>query len=432
MKLSILKLVKLDLFKSFSVYTTFGIVQKAFPLLLIPFLTRVLSPADYGLIAMFGSVQAFFGPFVGLGSISSTARYYFDKDEFSFNVFLSSILCIVLLTTFIFGSILILNKTYISNLTSIPAQYIWIVVLVTLGRSINRLNQILFRVQDKRYAFALVNLTESALYFLLMLMFVYSFKLDWRSDIYTQSIIYSGLGVWGIFVLRKTFKVQIRYSYEHTKRALSYGIPIFVHSLGLFFVNMVDKLMLTNIIGIDATGIYNIGFKMAVIMVFFVTAFNNAYMPWLFAKLKLSTQESLSKAFKSTILICIAVFLFGLILLLIMPFAYSILIGKEFMASLGISRLIVFGEIFNSFYLIIANFVLFSKKTKFIMYSTLITSGLSIVLNYILITSYGIEGAAYTLIAVYFLKFVLVSTFTYFAFRSELQIVFRKINIFNK
>ena len=176
---------------------------------------------------------------------------------------------------------------------------------------------------------------------------------------------------------------------------------------------MTDKLFLTYFVGIDATGIYNIGFKIATIVVLFVTAFNNAYVPWLYNKLKINTKESLNKAYKSTLYSGLLIVLICAGILVLLPYIFPIIVGEQFSSSINISRIVLIGEVFNAFYLLLMSYILFEKATKYIMYITLITSIVSIGFNYWLIPIFEAMGAAYTLLIVYFSKFILTLGFAY-------------------
>lgn len=415
------KLVKGDLIKSLSVYTVLGFVKKAFPILLLPFLTRVLTPEDYGIMAMFATVRAFFSPFLGMGTSSSIERYYFDKKEIDFPAYLSNVFFILISSTVFFGSLFLIFRDNISTLSGVPKSFLWIVIVVSLGTVINKINLIIYRVQLKSMSFAYLSLFETALYFSLMIVLVLGLKFNWRADLYSQLIVFSLLGIWGVYKLNTSglLNSRIQLNKKYIKSALAFGLPMFVHTFGLFFVNMTDKLFITNFVGIEATGLYSIGFKMATIIVFFVTAFNNAYVPWLYENLKTNTRDSLKRAYSSTFFSAITISIAGIVLFLLLPYLYPILIGEEFAGSLNVSRVIVIGEIFNAFYLLLMSYILFQKYTKYIMYITLSTSVMSVGLNLLFIPRFGIMGAANVLLIVYFLKFLLTLLFVYLIYHKK-------------
>ena len=50
------------------VYTISNVVARAIPFLLLPLLTRYVSPADFGIVAMFFFVALLIEPLVGFGA----------------------------------------------------------------------------------------------------------------------------------------------------------------------------------------------------------------------------------------------------------------------------------------------------------------------------------------------------------------------------
>src|SRR5262245_37569837 len=60
-------------------YLASNVLAAAIPLLLLPILTRYLSPAEYGETAMFQTVVGAAGALVGLGTVGAAVRKYFDK-----------------------------------------------------------------------------------------------------------------------------------------------------------------------------------------------------------------------------------------------------------------------------------------------------------------------------------------------------------------
>src|SRR3954453_320953 len=64
-----------------AVYGGANLVTAAIPLLLLPIFVRVLSPEDFGQIAMFSVVQAMLLPVLGLSSKNAILREYYDASR---------------------------------------------------------------------------------------------------------------------------------------------------------------------------------------------------------------------------------------------------------------------------------------------------------------------------------------------------------------
>ena len=67
----------------------------AVPLMLVPWLTRVLSPVDYGLVAMFSILVQLFSALTGLSVQGAVSVRFFDQDELDFPRYVASCLAVL-------------------------------------------------------------------------------------------------------------------------------------------------------------------------------------------------------------------------------------------------------------------------------------------------------------------------------------------------
>ena len=84
-----------SLFRAAGTYGFFSLLNSAIAFLLMPVFTRLLSPADYGIIAIFGVMLTILSPFIALDSIWGVSRAFFLKDRFDNASYLG--------TVFLFG-----------------------------------------------------------------------------------------------------------------------------------------------------------------------------------------------------------------------------------------------------------------------------------------------------------------------------------------
>ena len=71
---------KSSLIKNAGIYTVANVINAAIPFLLLPYLTRILSLADYGIVTMFTTVFVFTTPFVLINLAGAVGRRYFNKE----------------------------------------------------------------------------------------------------------------------------------------------------------------------------------------------------------------------------------------------------------------------------------------------------------------------------------------------------------------
>src|SRR5699024_4292434 len=108
---------------------------KAIPFLLIPVLTRYLSPGDYGVVSMFTVLVALTIPLTGFNGHSAILRSYYKKKidlpAYIYNALLILVgsSSIVLVCYWLFGG-------FISTYSGFPEDWLLYVVLVAVSQFI--------------------------------------------------------------------------------------------------------------------------------------------------------------------------------------------------------------------------------------------------------------------------------------------------------
>src|SRR5690554_1415237 len=122
---------KTSLFRNAGIYTTTSILNNAIPFFLLPILTRYLSPADYGIVSMFGVLVSFVAPFTGLSVHGAIARMYYEKDIVDIKEYITNSLIILICSTIMVSVVFFMFSSLIADLSSVPVQVLWMVIIVS-------------------------------------------------------------------------------------------------------------------------------------------------------------------------------------------------------------------------------------------------------------------------------------------------------------
>jgi O-antigen/teichoic acid export membrane protein len=119
--------------KSTSIYLAAAALTAGVPLLLLPILTRMLTPEEYGRLAMFSAATQIFGITTGLNTHGAVGMKYFDRDKLDFPQFVSSCLILVLLGTGFTMLFVSITLPWLENITKLPGR--WLIVAVLFSAS---------------------------------------------------------------------------------------------------------------------------------------------------------------------------------------------------------------------------------------------------------------------------------------------------------
>ncbi len=208
------------------------------------------------------------------------------------------------------------------------------------------------------------------------------------------------------FPARKHFRRQI------LRELLHYGLPLIASSALAYLISNSDRFMLAYLINVEAAGKYAAGYDLAsYTLIVLMVIINTAAYPLAVKALEEKGAEPARKqlAANFTLLWAIALPSSVGLALLASPIA-QLLLGEEFrIAASALIPWIAMAVLLNglkAFYFDIS--FQFGKKTGLQFWSVLLAVLLNLVLNYLWIPKYGMQGAAFASIAA-FTSAILVS-----------------------
>jgi O-antigen/teichoic acid export membrane protein len=383
------------LMKSASIYTGSNILTSAIPFLLLPILTRVLTPADYGIVAMFGIMVSIFAAFTGLGALGAVEVRYFEQERIDLPRYVAS--CLVILSV---STILVLFCTYLFNgvlesFTSVPGNWLLVAVLVAAMQFIVLLRLSLWQVSEQVWKYGAMQIGQSALNAGLSLWFVLVVGLAWQGRTWGIAIA-SGI-VLLIAAASLWLDGWIRWSIslDYIKNALRFGVPLVPHLLGGILIAAVDRLLVTNLLDVSQTGIYTVAMQIGMMLSLLTGAFNKAYAPWLFEHLKSRDDSQKIQIVRNTYLYFILLWIIALSLGYLAPVILAVLVGEAFRAGAGVVAYVAAGFAFGGMYFMVTNYVFLAGATARLAFITLASGIINVVVTYYLIGEYALAGAGY-------------------------------------
>lgn len=230
------------------------------------------------------------------------------------------------------------------------------------------------------------------------------------TGIFISALAASLITTLAVFVVTMTF-LRPKFSLPLARDYLAFGLPFVPAGLSSIAMEMIDRYILLVLKDTATVGIYSAGYKLGIFMLLLTTAFNYAWQPF-FLKIGKGTDARLLFAriftyFTLTTLL-VWVILTGFIheLIRFRIAGYSI-IGPTFYGAEPVVPIVLLAYVFQGVYLNFLPGIYFEKKTKVIPLITGAGALINIGLNFLLIPSYGITGAAVATTGAYFSMAVL-------------------------
>jgi len=379
--------------------------------LLIGFIIRVIfvrftTQDEYGVYSIAITIIGIFTTISTLGLGDGSTRYiaYFRGKNENQNVqdtIISSII-IGLITSILFMGIsyssseIIATKIFnsqeislILKVTSITIPFIVltnIIVAIFRGFEIAKINVYINNIlKNVVYLFLLITVIFIKLSFVEM---VYA---------YVMSIIITGIITVVYLVKKLPFEVkwrEIRVNHI-TRELLLNSIPLLAVGILLSIMSWTDTLMLGYFKTPDIVGAYNAAYPIAHLLSIVVSSIGFLYVPiisQLYSKnqikeLNIISGTSTKWCFMLTLPIFFVIFIFP-------DFILNLFFGSRYIGVGGTLQILAFGCLLDSYFGFNYYTLLSVGKSSLIMYCSLFSASLNIILNFILIPQYGIIGAS--------------------------------------
>lgn len=400
-------LLRSRLLRAGATYTVANALGRAVPFLLLPVLTRYLSPADYGIISMFQVLVVFLVPFAGLSVGASIVRTFYNKEAVHFPSYITNCLFILISSSILLAFVIFFFIAPISTAVSVPQEWIWAALFVAVCQFVMNTMLAMWRVQEKSITYGAFQFCRTVTSMGIAVFLIVGFDFAWEGRLIGQVVAFGSFTIVALVLLSKHDLLRPQINTDYQRQALRFGLPLILHSVSGAVVTYTDRLFITNMVGLSATGEYAVGYQIAMIVGLLTTSFNVAYVPWLFEKLSNDGPSTKISIVRLTYAYYALLLLLATGLSIFAPFLLSFLVGKEFARAGTFLAWLAFAQAFRGMYFMVTNYLFFVEKTGTLAYLTLFTALLNVILTYILIQNNGPVGAAQATALTYLIRFLL-------------------------
>lgn len=393
------------LFRSVVTYASANVINSAIPFFLLPVLTRILSPAEYGVVAMFTTLMSALAAFTGLSLHGAVSVRYFSIDT-DHPRFVGTCLSVLAASTSLALLFVWLFSAPLSNGVNLPVAWLFAAVLGSAVQTVINIRLVMWQVEGDVLRYGFFQVTQTLLNMSLSLYLILVLGLGWEGRGLGIAAAVFIFGVLALFSLQREGRIRWKLDRDYIKASLRFGVPLIPHSLGGLMLSMSDRFIIMSILGAAATGSYAVGAQLGMLLGILADAFVKAFGPHLYGQLKVADDVIRVKiVWQCWVVFFIFLFL-AILYVFLLPYVYPFLVGDGYGSSLVVAQLIGFGNAFMGMYYVVAGFVFFSEKTGFLSRLTLVVGFLNVVVTLFLVERLGALGAAWSYVVVQFLFFV--------------------------
>jgi len=406
--------------KHSAIYGLGGLVSRILATLLLPLYTHYLPPGSYGRVEVITAATAVGAIVLQLGISSAFFRFYFDAKEHAARL-------VVIRTSFWFTMAMSTLGLVLGLVLAHPVAH-WLGLgdhpsLVRAGAvglwAQTNYNQLtaLFRVEERSAQYAMASVANVLITVAAMVVFVAVFH--WGAIGLIVGNFTGTLAVYLALLAYRSEQLGLQFDRELFRGMQKFGMPLVPSALALWTINFVDREFVIWYKGAAEAGVYSAAVKIAGVITFVMVAFRTAWPAFAYS-IDDDRDAKRTYSFVLTYLLTFASWV-SLALGALAPWIVELLTNPRYQrAEKGVALLAFAGAVYAG-YTVLAIGSGRARKTQWNWVVTGIGAAVNVGLNFWLIPSYGMVGAAISTAAAYLVLFVGMTVYAQSVYRVAYQ-----------
>jgi O-antigen/teichoic acid export membrane protein len=355
-----------------------------------PVFTRLLTPSDYGQVAVYGTWVSLCSLFIGLETHGSIANAKIKYGDDRIDTYLSSIMTISFVSfVIVLGGGIVANKFIVKILGLRHDLVILLIIQSFASFCIAFYTAKLIQYKQAEHS-TLLSLLVSVSSTALAIIFLLSISENrYVVKIYANAIPTIIIGF--VIACLVFFKGRKAYDKAYWDFCLTFTLPLILHGAGGLVLSQSDRVMLQRMSGENVAGIYSFAYSVSLVISILWASFNTTWVPFYYEYKRNDLKALLLLRTKNYIAV-FSVLTMGFILL--SPEVYRAMAPREYWPGIPLIPLIALAYYFNFLYSFPANYEFYNAETKLISAGTICAAIINIACNLILIPLYAGMGAA--------------------------------------
>lgn len=374
------------------IYTVFNFFSKAISSILILVIAYFLTTAEIGKITLFISLFSICSLIFGLSLYGAGSSYtYRLEHESNINLFWGNLFLLVhiviLLYCIVFGFVWLVDAKLFANIGS--GFGLIILLFLSSGAVVFNLMQTYLQTLGLSKIYARNGIVYSFLNFICIIIFALFSANHFYGYLFGWSVAIGIMYVYAIFFFLKKF--TIKFNLKNSKLSLAYSLPLVVHSSFGLIITYVDRLYVDHYMSSHALGLYGLTSQIALLSNILLNGFNMSYVPFCYKvfqdKSNIQTIQNLCDRFFVLIMFLL------LIAFALLKYFFVFIMPSQYISCWPLMMILLFSYFVYMLYYFYSA-AIFYKKSNYILFCTVPSGMLVLLINYLLIPKIGLYGAA--------------------------------------
>lgn len=374
-----------------------NIIQKSVMIITVPLFTRMMTPEEYGLTAVYQSWNNVLMIVVtlnlSLGVFNNgMLRYKDDRDRY-----ISAMQGLSTVSAFVFLALFFMLRDQFTTVIGLHMNLIfWMFVSYIFLPAFEYWSA--RNRYEYRYKGLLVATFLYAVANILIPVIAVSHAKRNLGEVKIFATLMTMICFTAVFYVYNFCKGKCFFIKKYWNYAFWFNLPLLPNYLSNMILSQSDRIMISRFCGDAPAGIYSVACYLQTGVTVITSAINSAFVPWLYEKLENKDFGQVQKQ-AEPILVILGYLTF--VIVSCAPEIIKIMAPEKYYEAIWAVAPVVIGTYLTVLYMFCANVEIYYEKRVFMSCATMLAAILNVVLNYLLIPIFGYIACAYTTVFCY-------------------------------
>jgi O-antigen/teichoic acid export membrane protein len=375
-----------------AIYASSTIASSAIPFLMMPVLTRHLSPGEYGVVSAFSVAVSVFGALIGLSVHGALSIRYFELSRQELTRYVGACLLILLSTTAAAVLLIAAAAPLVQRWLGIHAGWVMLAALVSGAQFTLQVQLALWQSGGEPLKYGALRLGQTATDALVSLVLIVGLGVAWQGrlvGIATGAMTAASITL----VILYRAGVRLKGSGAYVKDALRYGLPLVAHVLGGLAITSGDKIVVGSMLSLKDLGNYTVAAQVAMVLNIGYDSVFKAFHPWVI-------RNALEPERRGHVVLAIykllaASTLAGTLFYVLAYWGYDAFVGARYAEGRSLLLPLVLACMIRCGYFSTAIFINVAGRNEHLAANSIVSGGAGLALAATLVPHMGVAGAAW-------------------------------------
>jgi O-antigen/teichoic acid export membrane protein len=381
--------------KSVVLYACAFAVAGVTPFVLLPLLTRAMSPQQFGQVTAFLMMTALLANVAGLSAHGFVSVRYFKMAAQAFAGLAGSALSAMLLAHGVALMLVAAAAPWLHRWFDLPAGWLLLVVAAAACLNVNLVCLAIFQSSGQPHRYLALRMVQACFEIALCVMLLNAASSASAGvRIHSYAFALAASAALGLAWCVRRAQVRIGFDRPHLCGLYTFGLPLLPHIVAGTAIVYVDRLVVSSVLGVDSLGLYMVAMQIGMAMIVLIEPLNKALAPWLFQQLARDDAALRRTIVTRTYALYVALLVAGLGVTALGLTFFDALAGPDYADAKPLVPWMVAGFVLQGMYYSVVNYVFYAERTGKLSTVSAAVATVGAVLSVVLTSRFGLLGAA--------------------------------------